>query len=150
MVYYWYALLCERYELWNSFEATCIWELRLSGCVHCRFLVYSACLLTLWVFAAQLYACICVCVWVAVPALVIFIVALIRALLHYNWILKRTTNAGNVGWLAAWLPPCHVLLPSCSSFSLSAMSMPCGSCFPSPNSFLPLPLLASPAHSCCT
>lgn len=45
-----------------------------------------------------------VCVWVAVPALVIFIVALIRALLHYNWILKRTTNAGNVGWLPAWLP----------------------------------------------
>lgn len=50
------------------------------------------------------HLCVCVCVWVAVPALVIFIVALIRALLHYNWILKRTTNAGNVGWLPAWLP----------------------------------------------
>lgn len=105
-----------------------------------------------WLCECMQHSCVraSVCVWVAVPALVIFIVALIRALLHYNWILKRTTNAGNVGWLAAWLPPSNLLLPSCSSFPLSALSMPCGSCFPYPDSFLPLPLLASPAHSCCT
>lgn len=64
-----------------------------------------------------------VCVWVAVPALVIFIVALIRALLHYNWILKRTTNAGNVGWLPAWLP-----LPPPTFFSLLVPHFPCLPC----------------------
>lgn len=68
-----------------------------------------------WLCECVQHRLVRVCVWVAVPALVIFIVALIRALLHYNWILKRTTNAGNVGWLPA-------------SFSLLVPHFPCLPC----------------------